>query len=97
MSAPQVVPAEDTKSCETCGETFTRNVGVESRGRFDARKYCSRTCMGTARRRPGTKPRKAASIAPVPVPRVENGVWRPNAPGWPARPHIPGRSPRRSR
>lgn len=50
---------------------------------------CGRACMGTARRKPTSKPRKQTVAPPPAAPRIENGVWRPNAPGWPAQPHIP--------
>lgn len=81
----------DSKPCEVCGELFTRNPSSEGPGRWSARKYCGRDCMGIGRRKPGAKQRKAPAIATAPRPRVENGVWRPNAPGWPAQPRIPAR------
>lgn len=92
MSAP------DTKSCEVCTEAFTRDPARENQQRWSARRYCSRTCMGVARRKvdklPPVRRKRSGTVLPIErprAPRIENGVWRPNAPGWPARPHIPAR------
>jgi hypothetical protein len=81
-----------TKTCAYvgCGATFTRDPSREGPGRWAARRFCNRTCMGAARRKNPAKPQRKPRPAPVPAPRTSSrGAWRPNAPGWPAEPHIP--------
>lgn len=60
------------------------------------RQFCSQAHSSAARRKPvapARRPNPGLNSAPPPfVPRIENGVWRPNADGWPAQPHIPQRS-----
>jgi hypothetical protein len=72
----------------------------ESHPHFARRKYCGQACMGAARRVHPPKPSRAnpgLNSAPPPFqPRIENGVWRPNAPGWPAAPRIPQRNLQRT-
>jgi hypothetical protein len=79
--------SSDEKPCELCHKTITRNRRHETKIRFQLRRYCGNECRSRALRMPkGTATRRVASAPPEPVLRVEAGVWRPNAPGWPASP-----------
>jgi hypothetical protein len=84
----------DTKMCELpgCEEFFTRPSWV-GRPEFAKRKYHNRTC---AERSKQGRPRTGTSVI-VPAafyqPRYNaEGVWRPNAPGWPDVPRVPVRA-----
>lgn len=78
-----------------CEDALVRSPG-ESHPHFAARKYCSHEHSAAARRKPTTpakRPNPGLNNSPPPfVPRIENGVWRPNAAGWPAQPRIPARN-----
>lgn len=91
MSAPTQV----ARLCAItdCVNPIVRRPGGESHVDYEARKYCSRACAALARRKTPEAPQRPQSqkpglnSAPPPTPlRYEAGVWRPNAPGWPARP-----------
>lgn len=92
-----------TRLCEhrDCTNEMVKRAD-ETRPEFRARRFCSRSCSGAARGAQNSptalarmKPGLLAAPPPY-VPRIENGVWRPNADGWPAAPHIPQRSAQRN-
>jgi hypothetical protein len=82
---------------DPCDDALVRYSG-ESQRRFAARRYCTHEHSAAARRKPTTpakpkQPNLGLNASPPPfVPRIENGVWRPNAAGWPAQPRIPVRN-----
>lgn len=73
----------ETRTCERCSVEYTRNRDRETRTRFATRKFCTTACRIANIRRVGV-PKPVTLTAQA---RIVNGVWRPNAPGFP---DIPG-------